>query len=80
MAVKSSEIYFDICIFLINALTAQPGSYHLIAALPSNFAECTFSVNNAAVSSTLVLKEDVDSIIWYRQVWMHSKVNADTFL
>jgi hypothetical protein len=42
--------------------------------------ECTFSVNNAAVSSTLVLKDDVDSIIWYRQVWMHSNVNADTFL
>ena len=38
MAVKSSEFYFDICIFPINTLTAQPGSYNLIAALPSNFA------------------------------------------
>jgi len=39
MAVKSSEIYFDICVFPINALTAHPASYHLIAALPSNFAK-----------------------------------------
>ena len=64
MAVKSSEFYFDICIFQINALTAQPGSYHLIAALPSNFAQLLLILHlnfNVLVTGEIYLKNENDS-------------------
>ena len=64
MAVKSSEIYFDICIFLINALTAQTGGHNLMLSLPSKFAQLLLILHlnfNVLVTGGTYLKIENDS-------------------